>query len=37
MNKDKRPIYIAVSSQKGGIGKSTVTTVLANYLHNVAG
>jgi len=37
MNKNKRPIYVAISSQKGGIGKSTVTTVLANYLHNVAG
>ena len=37
MNKNKRPVYVAISSQKGGIGKSTVTTVLANYLHNVAG
>lgn len=42
MNKEtsKEPgneIFVAVSSQKGGIGKSTITTLLSNYLHNVAG
>ena len=28
---NKRPILVAFSNQKGGVGKSTVTAVLASY------
>ncbi len=31
----KLPLYVAVSNQKGGVGKSTLTTSLASYLHYV--
>ena len=34
MNKE---IFVAFATQKGGIGKSTVTALAANYLHNVKG
>ncbi len=30
-------IFVAFATQKGGIGKSTVTAIAANYLHNVKG
>lgn len=33
----KQPILVAVSSQKGGVGKSTLTVLLASYLHFVKG
>ena len=29
--------FVAFATQKGGIGKSTVTALAANYLHNVKG
>ena len=28
-------IFVAFATQKGGIGKSTITALAANYLHNV--
>ncbi len=31
------PVNIAVCNQKGGIGKSTFTVLLASYLHYVVG
>lgn len=34
---NKRPILVAFSNQKGGVGKSTVTTVLASYFNYVKG
>lgn len=33
----KEPIFIAFSSQKGGVGKSTFTALAASYLHYVLG
>ena len=30
-------IFVAFATQKGGIGKSTVTALAASYLHNVKG
>jgi len=33
MNTKKQPLFIAFSSQKGGVGKSTFTTLLASILH----
>ena len=30
-------IFVAFATQKGGIGKSTVTALVASYLHNVHG
>lgn len=30
-------IFVAFATQKGGIGKSTVTALAASYLHNVQG
>ena len=29
------PIYVAFATQKGGAGKSTLTTLVASYLHYV--
>lgn len=38
MSKEKTTeLYVAIATQKGGIGKSTITTLLANYLHNLGG
>lgn len=34
---NKRPILVAFSNQKGGVGKSTVTIVLASYFNYVKG
>ncbi|MFC3158138.1 Cellulose biosynthesis protein BcsQ [Chryseobacterium arachidis] len=33
MNTKNQPLFIAFSSQKGGVGKSTFTTLLASLLH----
>lgn len=33
----KKPLYVTFSSQKGGIGKSTLTVIVASYLHFVKG
>ncbi|HLT42705.1 MAG TPA: ParA family protein, partial [Sphingobacteriaceae bacterium] len=33
METKKRPLFIAFSSQKGGVGKSTFTAILASALH----
>ena len=32
-----KEIFVAFATQKGGIGKSTVTALVANYLHNEKG
>lgn len=32
-----KEIFVAFATQKGGIGKSTVTALVASYLHNVHG
>jgi cellulose biosynthesis protein BcsQ len=39
MNKQmkKKPIYVAFSTQKGGAGKTTLTVLVASYLHYVRG
>ena len=29
--------FVAFATQKGGIGKSTITALVANYIHNVKG
>ena len=34
MNKET---FVAFATQKGGVGKSTVTALVANYVHNVMG
>lgn len=33
----KEPIFVAFATQKGGAGKSTLTTLVASYLHYVKG
>ncbi len=33
----KEPIYAAFSTQKGGAGKTTLTVLVASYLHYVKG
>lgn len=33
----KDPIYLAFSTQKGGAGKTTLTVLVASYLHYVKG
>ena len=33
----KDPIYLAFSTQKGGAGKTTLTVLVASYLHYVRG
>ena len=33
----KQPLFIAFSTQKGGVGKTTFTTLAASYLHYVCG
>ena len=32
---EKKPIFIAFSTQKGGVGKTTFTVLAASYLHYV--
>ena len=34
---DKQPVFFCVCSQKGGVGKSTFTILLANWLHYALG
>ena len=29
----KEPLFVAISNQKGGVGKSALTVVLASYFH----
>ena len=36
-NMNKRPILVAFSNQKGGVGKSTITVLLASYFNYVRG
>ena len=33
----KEPMYVAFSTQKGGAGKTTLTVLVASYLHYVKG
>lgn len=33
----KKPVFIAFSTQKGGVGKTTFTVLAASYLHYVLG
>ncbi len=33
----KKPVLVALSNQKGGVGKSTISVCLASYLHQVMG
>lgn len=33
----KQPIYVAFSTQKGGAGKTTLTVLVASYLHYIKG
>ena len=33
MAKKKEPLFVALSNQKGGVGKSTLTILLASYFH----
>ena len=33
----KKPVFIAFSTQKGGVGKTTFTVLAASYLHYVCG
>ena len=38
MDKQKdKPLYVAFSTQKGGAGKTTLTVLMASYLHYVKG
>jgi|GEM_PF-1543127 len=33
----QKPLFIAFSTQKGGVGKSTFTVLVASYLHYLKG
>lgn len=33
----KEPLFVALSNQKGGVGKSTFTVLLASYFHYLKG
>ena len=33
--KENKPLYISFSTQKGGAGKTTLTVLIASYLHYV--
>ena len=33
MDTKKKPLFVAFSSQKGGVGKSTFTTLVASTMH----
>ncbi|GHT68214.1 hypothetical protein AGMMS50239_32830 [Bacteroidia bacterium] len=34
---EKKPMYVAFPTQKGGAGKTTLTVLVASYLHYVKG
>ena len=33
----KRPLFVAITTQKGGIGKTSITVLLSSYLHYIRG
>ena len=37
MENGKTPLYVAFSTQKGGVGKTTFTVLVANCLHYLKG
>lgn len=37
MDNKKTPLYVAFSTQKGGVGKTTFTVLAASYLHYLKG
>ena len=37
MENGKTPLYVAFSTQKGGVGKTTFTVLTASYLHYLKG
>ena len=37
MENGKTPLYVAFSTQKGGVGKTTFTVLAASYLHYLKG
>ena len=37
MENEKTPLYVAFSTQKGGVGKTTFTVLAASYLYNLKG
>ena len=37
MGNGKTPLYVAFSTQKGGVGKTTFTVLTASYLHYLKG
>ena len=34
---ERKPKYVAFSTQKGGAGKTTLTVLVASYLHYIKG
>ena len=37
MGNERTPLYVAFSTQKGGVGKTTFTVLAASYLHYLKG
>ena len=37
MENERTPLYVAFSTQKGGVGKTTFTVLAASYLHYLKG
>ena len=37
MENERTPFYVAFSTQKGGVGKTTFTVLAASYLHYLKG
>ena len=37
MENEKTPLYVAFSTQKGGVGKTTFTVLAASYLYYLKG